>query len=46
MLPDAGRLFASPVDVTRYEPCDVQRDEYDMALAAWRAAEALMSDLE
>ena len=40
MLPDAGRLLASPMDVTPTEPCDVQPDDYDIALAAWRVEEA------
>ena len=40
MLPDAGRLLASPMDVAPSEPCDVQPEEYDMALAAWRVEEA------
>lgn len=40
MLPDAGRLLASPMDVMPSPPCDVQPEEYDMALAAWRVEEA------
>lgn len=40
MLPDAGRLLASPMDVTPSPPCDVQPDDYDIALAAWRIEEA------
>lgn len=40
MLPDAGRLLASPMDVTPSPPCDVQPDDYEMALAAWRVEEA------
>ena len=40
MLPDAGLLLASPMDVTPVEPCDVQPDEYEIALAAWRVEEA------
>lgn len=40
MLPDAGLLLASPMDVTPHDPCDVQPDEYDVALAAWRVEEA------
>lgn len=40
MLPDAGLLLASPMDVTPHDPCDVQPDEYDIALAAWRVEEA------
>lgn len=45
MLPDAGRLLASPMDVTPSEPCDVQPDEYDIALAAWRVEEATTLDV-
>lgn len=40
ILPDAGLLLASPMDVTPYEPCDVQADEYEVALAAWRVEQA------
>ena len=40
MLPDAGRLLVSPMDVTPSPPCDVQPDDYEMALAAWRIEEA------
>ncbi len=40
MLPDAGLLLASPMDVTPHDPCDVQADEYEIALAAWRVEEA------
>ncbi len=40
MLPDAGRLLVSPMDVTPSPPCDAQPEEYDMALAAWRVEEA------
>ncbi len=40
MLPDAGLLLASPMDVTPHPPCDVQPDDYDVALAAWRVEEA------
>lgn len=40
MLPDAGRLLASPMDVTPTPPGDVQPAEYEMALAAWRVEEA------
>ncbi|MDP6815803.1 MAG: FAD-dependent oxidoreductase, partial [Alphaproteobacteria bacterium] len=32
--PDAGKLIGSPADETPMEPCDVQPDEYDIALAA------------
>lgn len=37
MLPDSGRLMASPVDEVPSEPGDAQPEEYDLALAAWRA---------
>lgn len=40
MLPDAGLLLASPMDVTPHDPCDVQPDDYDIAMAAWRVEEA------
>ncbi|RYE02077.1 MAG: FAD-binding oxidoreductase [Sphingomonadales bacterium] len=40
MLPDAGRLLASPMDVTPSDPCDAQPDDYDIALAAWRVEQA------
>lgn len=40
MLPDAGLLLASPMDVTPHSPCDVQPDEYDVAVAAWRVEES------
>ncbi|ATY33974.1 NAD(P)/FAD-dependent oxidoreductase [Sphingomonas psychrotolerans] len=40
MLPDAGLLLASPMDVTPHSPCDVQPEDYDVALAAWRVEEA------
>ena len=39
MLPDAGRLLASPVDETPEDPGDVQPDELDMAVAAHRVSE-------
>lgn len=34
MMPEAGRLLASPVDEVESEPCDAQPEEYDLALAA------------
>lgn len=37
MLPDSGRLMASPVDEVPSAPCDAQPEEYDLALAAWKA---------
>ena len=39
MLPDAGRLLASPVDEVPSDPCDCQPEEYDIALAAYRVEE-------
>lgn len=39
MLPEAGRLMASPVDEVPAEPCDAQPEEYDLALAAWKVEE-------
>jgi D-arginine dehydrogenase len=39
MLPEAGRLLASPVDEVECEPCDAQPEEYDLALAAYRLEE-------
>jgi D-arginine dehydrogenase len=34
ILPESGRLMASPVDEVPGEPCDAQPEEYDVALAA------------
>ncbi len=34
--PDAGRLIVSPADETPVEPCDVQPEELDMAIAVDR----------
>lgn len=36
ILPEGGRLAASPVDEIADDPCDAQPDEYDIALAAWK----------
>jgi D-arginine dehydrogenase len=36
MLPEAGRLLASPVDEVDDDPCDAQPGDYDVALAAHR----------
>ena len=36
ILPEGGRLMASPVDEVECEPCDAQPEEYDVALAAWK----------
>lgn len=40
MLPDAGILLASPMDVSPTEPCDAQPEDFDIAVAAWRVEEA------
>lgn len=40
MLPDGGKLLASPMDVEPSCPCDAQPEEYEVALAAWRVEEA------
>lgn len=34
MLPEAGKLLASPVDEIDSEPCDAAPEDYDIALAA------------
>ncbi len=39
MLPEAGRLMASPVDEVPDNACDAQPDDYDIALAAHRLEE-------
>ena len=36
ILPESGRLMASPVDEVASEPGDAQPEEYDLALAAWK----------
>jgi D-arginine dehydrogenase len=36
MLPEAGRLLASPVDEVEDDPCDAAPGDYDVALAADR----------
>jgi D-arginine dehydrogenase len=36
ILPESGRLMASPVDEVESEPGDAQPEEYDLALAAWK----------
>ncbi|MGQ9365836.1 NAD(P)/FAD-dependent oxidoreductase [Azospirillum sp. A39] len=38
--PDAGRLLASPADETPMEPCDVQPEEWDVAVAVDRVERA------
>jgi D-arginine dehydrogenase len=39
MLPESGRLMASPVDEVDCEPSDAQPEDYDLALAAYRLEE-------
>jgi len=39
ILPEGGRLAASPVDEVPDDPCDAQPEEYDIALAAWKVEE-------
>ena len=46
MLPDAGRLLASPMDATPWSACDVQPDDYETALAAWRVEESTTLKVE
>jgi len=36
MLPEAGRILASPADEVDDDPCDAQPEDYDLALAADR----------
>jgi len=36
MLPESGRLLASPVDEVDSDPVDARPDDYDRALAAWK----------
>lgn len=36
ILPEGGRLAASPVDEVKCDACDAQPDEYDVAVAAWK----------
>ena len=38
--PDAGKLLLSPADETPVEPCDVQPDEWDVAVAVDRVEQA------
>jgi D-arginine dehydrogenase len=45
LMPDAGRLLASPVDETPDEPGDAQPDELDMAIAAHRVGEFTTIDV-
>jgi D-arginine dehydrogenase len=36
ILPESGRLAASPTDEVECDACDAQPEEYDLALAAWK----------
>ena len=36
ILPESGRLAASPVDEIPCEACDARPEDYDVALAAWK----------
>lgn len=36
ILPEGGRLAASPVDEIECAACDAQPEDYDVALAAWK----------
>jgi D-arginine dehydrogenase len=36
ILPESGRLAASPSDEIECEACDARPEEYDVALAAWK----------
>jgi len=42
MLPEGGRLVASPVDEIPAEPCDAQPEELDLAIAAAKVEEYTM----
>ncbi len=39
MIPESGRIMASPVDEVDSDPLDAAPEEYDLALAAWRVEE-------
>src|SRR3546814_3712731 len=41
--PEAGKLLGSPADETPMEPCDVQPEELDIAIAADRIQTAAMA---
>jgi D-arginine dehydrogenase len=36
-LPEGGRVMVSPVDEVPDTPCDARPEDYDVALAAWKA---------
>jgi D-arginine dehydrogenase len=39
MLPESGRIMASPVDEVDSDPVDAAPEDYDLALAAWQVEE-------
>ncbi len=43
--PDAGRILASPEEETPMPPCDVQPDEYDIAITVDRLEKATTLDI-
>jgi D-arginine dehydrogenase len=45
ILPEGGRLAASPVDEVEAEPSDAQPEEYDIALAAWKTEQYTTLDV-
>lgn len=45
-LPESGRILGSPADETPVEPCDVQPEEIDIALAADRIERATTLKIE
>ena len=44
--PEAGRIFASPMDEIPTDPCDAQPEEYEMALAAHRVEKRTIMKVE
>jgi D-arginine dehydrogenase len=45
-LPESGRILGSPADETPMEPCDVQPEELDIAIAADRIERATTLKIE
>jgi len=43
--PDAGRILASPEEATPMPPCDVQPDEYDVAVTVERIQQATTMEI-
>lgn len=43
--PDAGRILASPEEATPMPPCDVQPDEYDIAVTVERIQQATTMEI-